>query len=423
MWDTISRVWKIKELRNSLLFILLVVTIFRVAAHITVPGIDPAGLADFLNSNQFLGLLNVFSGGTLENFSVVALGVAPYITASIIVQLLGMIFPQVEDMQKEQQGREKLNRWTRYAAAPLALIQGYGILTLINQQGGLSGSFNLSGFALILGLVSMMAGTIFLMWLGELISERNVGNGISILILAGIIAGFPSFIQQVAATYTSALLFDVVLFIILTVVTILAVVLINEGQRNIPVQYARGVRGGVSQKVSSHLPIRVSLGGMIPIIFAISIIVFPPLLAQFFLEAKTAFIASAAQWVITFFANQLYYGIIYFALVFVFTFFYASVVFKPDQAAENLQKQGGFIPGVRPGEQTQKYLEWMRNRIVLGGAAFLSTIAILPIIVQGVTGSPNLVVGGSSVIILVSVVIDMIKQTESQITMRNYEIG
>ena len=252
MWDTISRVWKIKELRNSLLFILLVVTIFRVAAHITVPGIDPAGLADFLNSNQFLGLLNVFSGGTLENFSVVALGVAPYITASIIVQLLGMIFPQVEDMQKEQQGREKLNRWTRYAAAPLALIQGYGILTLINQQGGLSGSFNLSGFALILGLVSMMAGTIFLMWLGELISERNVGNGISILILAGIIAGFPSFIQQVAATYTSAQLFDVVLFIILTVVTILAVVLINEGQRNIPVQYARGVRGGVSQKVSSH---------------------------------------------------------------------------------------------------------------------------------------------------------------------------
>lgn len=424
MLEVIKRIWKVKELRMSLLFILLVLSIFRIAAHITVPGIDPTGLTDFLNSNQFLGLLNVFSGGTLENFSVVALGVAPYITASIIVQLMGMIFPQVEDMQKEQQGREKLNRWTRYAAAPLALIQGYGILALVNQKAGaLAGSFDLSGFSLAIALFSMMAGTIFLMWLGELISERNVGNGISILILAGIISGFPGFIQRVIATYTSAELFSVVLFVLLTIVTILLVIVINEGQRNIPVQYARGVRGGASQKVSSHLPMRVSLGGMIPIMFAISIIVFPPLVAQFFLEARSAFVVSMAQWVIAFFANNLYYGISYFVLVFIFTFFYASVVFKPDQVAENLQKQGGFIPGVRPGEQTQKYLEWMRNRIVLGGALFLSIIAILPIIVQQATASPNLVVGGSSVIILVSVIIDMIKQTESQITMRNYEIG
>ena len=423
MFEFITRLWKLHELRKSLLFILLVVTIFRVAAHITVPGIDATGLADFLNTNQFLGLLNMFSGGTLENFSIVALGVAPYITASIIVQLLGMIFPQVEEMQKEATGREKLNRWTRYASAPLALIQGYGILALIGQQGGaISGSFELSGLAMVVALFSMMAGTIFLMWLGELISERNVGNGISIIILAGIIAGFPAFIQRVAATYTSAELFNVILFVLLTVVTILTVVVINEGQRNIPVQYARGVRGGASQKVSSHLPIRVSLGGMIPIIFAISIIVFPPLVAQFFLEARSAIVVRAAEWTISFFANNLYYGLVYFVLVFAFTFFYASVVFKPEQVAENLQKQGGFIPGVRPGEQTRKYLEWMRNRIVLGGALFLSIIAILPIIVQGVTASPNLVVGGSSVIILVSVVIDIIKQVESQITMRNYEV-
>ena len=417
------RLWKMKELRNSLLFLVAMITVFRVAAHITVPGIDPAGLALFLESNQFLGLLNVFSGGTLESFSIVAIGVAPYITSSITFQLLGMIFPQVEEMQKEAQGREKLNRWTRWATAPLALVQGFGLITIIQQQGGqLGDGFSLSGFSLVVALLSMMAGTMLLMWLGELISERGVGNGISIIILAGIISGLPALVQQIIATYTPSDLFNVLLLVGLTLVTVVAVVVINEGQRNIPVQYARGVRGGASQKVQSHLPMRVNLGGMIPIIFAISIIVFPPLVAQFFAEARSELVRNIADWVITLFENSLFYGIFFFLLVFGFTFFYAAVIFRPDQVADNLQKQGGFIPGVRPGEQTQKYLEWMRNRILLGGATFLSIIAILPLVVQEVTGSPNLVVGGASILIVVAVIIDMVKQVEAQMSMRNYEM-
>ena len=418
--EILRRIWNIKELRDSLLFILFVLVIFRLAAHITVPGVDASGISDILANNQFLGLLNVFSGGTLQNFSIVALGVAPYITASIIVQLLGMVFPQVEEMQKEEQGRQKLNRWTRYAVVPFALIQGYGIITIFNQGGsGFDSALNLTGFSLITALITMTAGTVFLMWLGELISERNVGNGISILILAGIIAGFPSFVQQTIATYSPSDLFNLILFAILTVVTIVAVVIINEGQRNIPVQYARG--RGVGGRVASHLPVRVSMGGMIPIIFAISIMVFPPLVAQFFANARTQALQDVSTFILELFGNSIFYAVLYFLLVFGFTFFYASVIFTPDTVAENLQKQGGFIPGIRPGEQTAKYLDWVKNRILLAGATFLSIIAILPLIVQEITGSQNLVVGGASVLILVAVVIDMVKQIEAQVTMRQYD--
>lgn len=419
--EQLLRIWKIKELRNSLLYILFALSVFRIAAHITVPGIDPSGLASLLNSNQFLGLLNVFSGGTLQNFSIVALGVAPYITSSIIFQLLGMIFPQMEEMQKEEAGRQKINKWTRWATAPLALIQGYGLMTLLNQQqlGGGAG-FDLTGLNMFIALITMMTGTMFLMWIGELITEKNVGNGISIMILAGIIAGFPTFIQQTVATYTSADLFNVVLFVLLTVVTVVAVVVVNEGQRNIPVQYARGANG-VSAKISSHLPLRVSMGGMIPIIFAIALIVFPPLVAQFFIDARTQFVRDSATFVLEIFGNNIFYAVVYFGLVFGFTFFYASVIFKPDNVAENLQKQGGFIPGIRPGEQTATYLEWVKNRVLLTGAVFLGAIAVLPLIVQEFTGSTNLIVGGASVLIIVAVVIDIIKQVESQITMRRYD--
>ncbi|MFH1712238.1 MAG: preprotein translocase subunit SecY [Patescibacteria group bacterium] len=420
--ETFKRIWKIKELRNSLLYIIFALTIFRIAAHITVPGIDAAGLDSALNSNQFLGLLNMFSGGTLQNFSVVALGVAPYITSSIIFQLLGMIFPQMEEMQKEEHGRQRINQWTRYATVPLALLQAYGIIALFRQQGfGTTGAFELEGFSLIAAMVTMMAGTIFLMWIGELISERNIGNGISIMILAGIIAGFPGFIQQTASTYTSNELFNLILFVILTVVTVLTVVVVNEGQRNIPVQYARGVRGMTTQKISSHLPVRVNIGGMIPIIFAVSVIVFPPLVAQFFSEARTQFLRDASKFILELFGNSLFYGVLYFVLVFAFTYFYAAVVFKPENIAENLQKQGGFIPGIRPGEQTANYLNWVKNRILLTGAGFLGMIAVMPLIVQEITGSPNLIVGGASILIIVAVVIDIVKQIESQITMRRYE--
>ena len=418
----LSRLFKTKELRQSILFVLLCLTIFRVGAHITLPGVDSTSLAGFLEGNQFLGLLNLFSGGTLANFSILAMGLGPYITASIITQLLGMIFPSVEEMQKEEQGRQKLNSYTRYATFPLALLQGYSLIRLLNQSGSFGSSFDLTGLTLWTALISMAAGTIFLMWLGELISEKQVGNGTSIIIFAGIIAGLPAFLSQTIATYTSADLFNVILFAVLTLVTIAAVVMVQEAQRNIPVQYARGGgRGGASSKVASHLPLRVSMGGMIPIMFALSIVVFPPLLAQLFAEARTAWLQTAANFITKLFADQLFYGLFYFSLVFVFTFFYASVIFRPEQIAENLQKQGGFIPGIRPGEPTSKYLDWVKNRILLVGAIFLSTIAILPVIVQALTGSPNLVVGGSSVIIVVSVIVDMIKQVESQVSMREYD--
>lgn len=420
--EALLRIWRTKEIRESLLFVLLMVTIFRVAAHIPVPGIDTAGLSALLAGNQFLGLLNVFAGGTLETFSVVALGVAPYITASIIFQLMGMISPSFEELQKEEQGRQKINRWTRFATVPLALLQAYTLTKIIGQQGASFGvSITLSGFEWVTALVSMTAGTIFLMWLGELISERKIGNGISIMIFAGIIAGLPKFVGQVVATYTPSQLVDMILFAVLTLVTIAVVVVMSEGQRNIPVQYARGARIG-STKVQSTLPLRVNMVGMIPIIFAISIIVLPPLVAQFFIDARTQFIRDAATWVIVTFNNQVFYGIAYFVLVVAFTYFYASIVFRPERVAENLQKQGGFVPGIRPGVPTAEYFQWVVNRLLLTGALFLGAIAVLPVVVQQVSGNANFVIGGASVIIVVSVVIDIIKQIESQMTMRQYDV-
>lgn len=412
------RIFRIPELRNGLLFILMVVTIFRLAAHIPVPGIDTSSLSSLLAGNQFLGLLNVFSGGTLENFSVVALGVAPYITASIIFQLLGMIFPSMEEMQKEEQGRQKLNRWTRVATVPLALLQGYALVTLINKSTGLF----ISGFDLAVALVSMAAGTIFLMWLAELISEKKLGNGMSIMIFAGIVASFPGFIAQTFSTYTRSELVDIIVFAALMLVTVIAVVFISEGQRNLPVQYARGGATGGGTKVMSSLPLRVNMGGMIPILFALSLITLPPLLGQFFVDARTEIVREVATWAVSAFSSGWLYPVVYFSLVVMFTFFYASIVFRPDQVAENLQKQGGFIPGVRPGLPTANYLQWVVNRILLAGALFLGVIAILPVIMREITGNPNLLVGGSSVIIVVSVIIDMVKQTEAQISMRSYDV-
>ena len=420
--ETLLRIWRTKEIRQSVLFVLFAVTLFRIAAHIPVPGIDATGLSALLAGNQFLGLLNVFSGGTLMSFSIVALGVSPYITSSIVFQLLGMIFPSMEEMQKEEQGRQKLNRWTRVATVPLALLQGFALLKLIGQQGTSFGiNIQLTGFEWVVALVSMVAGTVFLMWLGELISERKIGNGISLMIFAGIIAGLPSFIGQSVATYNSSQLMNVLIFLALALITSIGVIWLTKSQPNVSVQYERGARIG-STKVQSHLPLRVNMVGMIPIIFSLSIVVLPPLIAQFFVDARTQVIRDVATFVIQLFANQTFYGIFYFVLVVAFTYFYASIVFKPTDIADNLQKQGGFVPGIRPGVPTANYFAWVSNRLLLTGATFLGVIAVLPILVQGATGNANFVVGGSSVIIVVSVVIDIIKQMESQLTMRSYDV-
>ncbi|MFA4831532.1 MAG: preprotein translocase subunit SecY [Patescibacteria group bacterium] len=422
MWEKIQRIWKIKSLRNSILFVLGMLVIFRAVAHIPIPGVDVAALRSFLAGNQILGLLNIFSGGTIENFSIAMLGVAPYITSSIIFQLLAMVVPQLEEMQKEgEAGRRRINNYTRIAAVPLALLQAFGLIKLLGQtQTNIIPDF--SAYRLAAIMITVTAGTIFLMWIGELITERNIGNGISLLIFAGIIAALPGALQNLLVNYNPSDLYTYIMFLVIAIVTVVGVVIISEGQRNIPVSYARmahGAHGGYGG-AQSHLPLRVNTAGVIPIIFAISVILFPPTVAQFFVNSGGR-LANIARQIIYIFQNQWFYGIFYFLLVFCFTYFYTAVIFHPNKVAENLQRQGGFIPGIRPGKQTEEYIGKTMNRIVLIGALFLGMIAILPLILQGFTGTNSLAIGGTSLLIVVAVAIDIFKQIEAQLTMHEYD--
>ncbi|OGL72500.1 preprotein translocase subunit SecY [Candidatus Uhrbacteria bacterium RIFCSPHIGHO2_02_FULL_60_10] len=422
MMNTLRQLWKTRDLRNGIMFILGMLVVFRVAAHIPVPGVDVTSLRDFFGSNQIFGMMSVFSGGSMDQFSVITLGVGPYITASIIFQLLAMIIPQLEEMQREGgAGQERINYYTRLATVPLALLQGYAMVTLLQRSAnGIVGV--LQPFDLALAILSMTAGTVLLMWIGELISERKLGNGVSIMIFAGIVAGLPTLIQQAAVSYDSTQLFNLLAFLAIGVATVGGVVLITEAQRNVPVIYAKRMRGSrLMGGVETYLPLRVNMAGVIPIIFAISIILLPPMVAQFLIGAKTVAVANAAKWVISFFQDSLVYGVLYFIMVFVFTYFYTAVVFHPERVAENLQKQGGFIPGIRPGRPTSEYIMKTLNRITPAGAMFLSVIAVLPLLVQQMTGSTSLVVGGTSLLIVVSVAIEVVKQVKSQLTMREYE--
>jgi len=421
MMEKIIQIWKARDLRNKILFVLSMLVIFRFAAHIPVPGVSAEAMRELFASNQVLGLLNIFSGGSMENFSIVMMGVGPYITASIIFQLLGMIVPQLEEMQKEESGRQKINMWTRWLTVPLGFLQAFGMITLLRRSSaGIVTDSTL--FSMLTMLVTITAGTIFLMWIGELITEKKVGNGISLIIFAGIVASLPQSIYQVLISYDPSKLFMIIGFLVIAIVTVIGVVVITEAQRNIPVQYAKQVRGNrMFGGTSSHLPLRVNMAGVIPIIFAISVILFPSMIAQFFVHARTAFIANAAEWTIEAFNNQLVYGVLYFLLVFAFTYFYTEVIFHPDQIAENLQKQGGFIPGIRPGVHTSEYLANTTHKIILVGALFLGVIAILPLILRYFTGIQSLAIGGTSLLIVVSVVIETMKQIEAQLTMREYE--
>jgi len=422
MANKLEQIWKAKEVRNSIIFVLLMLVIFRLLAHIPIPGVDVTALRDFFSSNQVLGLVNMFSGAGMQNFSIVMMGVAPYITSSIVFQLLAMIIPKLEEMNKEEAGRQKINMWTRWLTVPLAMIESYGMITLLRRSTtGIIG--DLGTFDMLSIVITITAGTVFLMWLGELISERKIGNGISLMIFAGIISGLPTMIQNLFATYDSTMLFTVIAFVIVALVTVVGVVIVNEGQRNIPVQYARQVHGSRAfGGTSTSLPLRVNMAGVMPIIFAVSVILFPSMVAQFFINAKSMFLADAAQWVIGVLANQMVYGIVYFVLVFGFTYFYTEVIFHPENIAENLQRQGGFIPGIRPGKHTSDYLNTVSHRVIFTGAIFLAVIAILPLIVRYFSGMQSLVIGGTSLLIVVSVVIDMVKQIQAQLSMRDYDI-
>ncbi|MCK5510332.1 preprotein translocase subunit SecY [Candidatus Parcubacteria bacterium] len=419
--DKLVQIWKARDLRKNIFFVLIMLVIFRLAAHIPVPGVDVESLKGVFEGNQVMGLLNIFSGGGMQNFSIVMMGIAPYITSSIIFQLLGMIVPKLEELQKEESGRQKINMWTRWLTVPLAMLQSFGMITLLrNSSTGIL--TDVSGIDMAGMLIIITAGTIFLMWIGELITEKNIGNGISLLIFAGIVSSLPQAIMQLFVEYDPSKLFLMLGFVGIAIITVVGVVIITEGQRNIPVQYAKQIRGNrMYGGTSTHLPLRVNMAGVIPIIFAISVVLFPPMIAQFFMQAKTAWLVSAATGVINIFNNQLFYGVVYFLLVFAFTFFYTEVIFHPNQIAENLQKQGGFIPGIRPGKHTSEYLANTTHKIIFVGALFLGLIAILPLIMQAFTGMQSLAIGGTSLLIVVAVVIETVKQIESQLTMREYE--
>ncbi len=422
MIEQIKKIWKARDLRYSILFVLLLLAVFRFAAHIPIPGVDVVALRQFFQSNQMLGLLNLFSGGGMENFSIVLMGVGPYITASIVFQLLGMIVPKFEEMNKEESGRQKINAWTRWLTVPLSMIQSYSMVLLLKRStSGIVSDMDL--LQTISMIMTITAGTVMLMWFGELINEKKVGNGISIMIFAGIITGLPGSIQRTLAVYDPTMLFTIIGFIIVALVTVIGVVIINEGQRKIPVQYARQIRGNrVFGGSSTHLPLRVNMAGVMPIIFALSLVMIPQTVGQFLVHAKSAWIVQMAETIIRLSNNQLIYAVAYFLLVFGFTYFYTEVVFKPEQIAENLQKQGGFIPGIRPGKHTSDYLTDSSRKVIFSGALFLAAIAVLPLAVRYFTGKQWLAIGGTSILIVVSVVIDMVKQIQAQLSMRDYEI-
>lgn len=421
MIEKLKRIWGIKDLRKSILFVLAMLVLFRLAAHVPIPGVDTAALQQYLAGNQILGLLNVFSGGTLENFSVVMLGVAPYITSSIIFQLLQIVVPQLEELSKEgETGQRKLQTYTRVASVPLAMLQAFGLIQLLSQS-SIPVLPNLNAFTLSSIIIITTAGTVFLMWIGELITEKRIGNGISLLIFAGIIAALPQAVQTAAVNFSPSDIYTYLFFAAIAVVTVVAVVIINEGTRNVPVNYAKRLIGtrtfGGS---SSYLPLRVNTAGVIPIIFAISVVLFPPVVAQYFANGSGR-LADFSFKVVQLFNNQVFYSALYFILVFGFTYFYTAIIFKPDKVAENLQRQGGFIPGIRPGKETEHYLAKIASRLVFSGALFLGAIAVMPFILQAVTGTQALAIGGTSLLIVVSVAIDITKQIEGQLTLHAYD--
>jgi len=357
----------------------------------------------------------------MENFSIVMLGIAPYITASIIFQLLTMVVPQLEELSKEgETGKQKINMYTRLATVPLAFLQAFAMIKLLTQSQGQIVP-DLNTYKLITMMLTITAGTVFLMWIGELITEKNIGNGISLLIFAGIVSALPGVVQNAVLNYTPADLYTYVFFIAIAIATVVGVVVISEGQRNIPVSYAKQIRGNKMYGGSNtHLPLRVNMAGVIPIIFAISIILFPPMIAQFFVN-KAGWLGTMAHGVINLFNNQLFYGVIYFVLVFGFTYFYTAVIFHPQKIAENLQRQGGFIPGIRPGKQTEEYLGKTMGRLIFVGALFLALIAVLPLLLRAFTGTQSLVIGGTSLLIVVSVAIETAKQINAQIEIHEYD--
>jgi len=424
MWyQTITQAFKVKDLRNKIIFVLGAFVVFRLMANIPIPGMDLANLRNFFNQFQMFQLLGAFTGGSMDRLSIAMLGLGPYITAIIIFQLLTMIFPSLERLYKEEgeAGRMKFNQYARIAAVPMAMLQGFAMLTLLQRQGAIRFATPLDMAA---SLFTITAGSMILMWIGELITEKGIGNGVSLLIFAGIVADFPKNVQQMISSYDPSMLIGYIAFVVMSIAMVAAVVLVNEARRNIPVSYAKRVRGmKMVGGVSTYLPLNINPAGVIPIIFALSILLFPSMIANFFINAS-GWVGKAAQTTANLFqGDNAFYMISYFALVVIFTYFYTAVTFDPKKISENLQKMGGFIPGIRPGTSTSDYLSYILNRVLLVGAIFLGIIAIMPQIVGMATGvnTFSFLVGGTSLLIAVSVILETVRQIKAQLQMREYE--
>lgn len=413
-----SKALSSSDIRKKILITAAVLFVFRLAAHIPAAGIDTTSLQALFLSSPLLSLLDVFSGGTLANFSIMALGLNPYINASIVMQLMTYVVPKFEELSKEgEYGQEKINQYTRFLTVPLAALQAFGMYTLLKSQNVIPGLTPLQIGALI---ATMTAGTMLAVWLGELITEYGVKNGVSFLIFAGIAARLPVILGQSVSVITGSDLLKVGIFAALTIGIVGLIVLVNEAVRQIPVHYAK--RAGNMSMSSSYIPLRINQAGVIPIIFAVSLVLLPNLIAQFLSGVQNERLAHLAGQLTQHFSPQsVLYNVVYFLLVFGFTYFYTSVVFNPDRVSENLQKSGGFIPGIRPGSETSKYLNFVLNRITLAGAAFLGLIAILPSFFQNVIGVANLAIGGTSILIAVSVILELTREIESQLVMKKYD--
>jgi preprotein translocase subunit SecY len=435
MIDAVVNAFKIPDLRRKMLFTLGILVLFRMIASVPVPGVNRQGLSDFIEGNQLLGMLNLFSGNGLANFSILALGVYPYITASIIMQLMTPIIPRLNELSNEgQQGRKKINQYTHFLTVPLALLQGYGQGLLFSRTfDPVTGEPLIRNFGLfnsdtalptIALLVSMTAGTVLLVWMGELITENGIGNGVSIIIFGGIVASLPGAVSNlVTGGETADNVIGTVFFAIIALATVVGIVLVNEGQRRIPVHHAKRMRAGrMYGGNTTFIPLKVNSAGMIPLIFAVSIMVFPGMIANFLVGSEREWVRNLAGDISRIMSpNSLLYNVIYFLMVVGFTFFYTMVVFQQQKIPENLQRQGAFIPGVRPGKNTAIYLQRVLTRITLIGAVFLGVVAILPFIAAQITGISTLLIGATSMLIVVGVAIDTMRQLEAQLQMRNYE--
>lgn len=419
--EKIRLLFKDPILKRKALFTLFIFFAFRIFAFLPVPAIDLDRLRALFAENQFLSLLDIFSGGTLINFSVMALGLNPYINASIVIQLATVIFPHLEQLSKEgEYGRHKINQYTRILTLPLTIFQAVGIYILLRNQNVITQLSPLEFFSFIF---TMVAGTMILVWFGELISEYGLGNGISLLIFAGIVGRLPVILGQTFAIFNQEVIFNIIIFLILGLLVIAGIVFINEAVRKIPVVYAKRIRGNrMYQGGTNYLPLKLNQAGVIPIIFAVSFVLFPQLIGNFLLSSKNPAVAKVASFLVTTFSPEgFFYNFFYFVLVIAFTYFYTVVVFNPQKISEEIQKNGGFIPGIRPGQATKQYLERIVYKITSVGALFLGIIAILPAIVSRVTNMDNLVIGGTGILIVVSVILETFKNIEAQLVMRNYD--